>query len=111
MKFEILLSVLFELLAKRKVTAGYLAKKHKVSNRTIHRYVDILSLTVPVEILRGRNGGIRIADGYSLPIGFMTEEEYAAAIEALEIAHQKTSEERFLSAKLKLAAQKNAETK
>jgi len=41
----------------------------------------------------------------------MTEEEYAAAIEALDLAHEKTAEERFLSAKLKLTAQKNAETK
>ena len=109
MKFEILLSILFELLAKQHVTAGYFAKKHKLSNRTIHRYVDILSLTVPVEILRGRNGGIRIREEYTLPMGFMTEQEYTAAIEGLQIAYEQTKETRFLAAILKLTAQKNAE--
>ena len=111
MKFEILLSVLFELLAKRKVTASYLAKKHKISNRTVHRYVDILSLTVPIETARGRNGGIQIVTDYALPMGFMTEAEYTAALEALDLAYEQSGEEKFLAAKLKLTAQRIAETK
>ena len=111
MKFAILLSILFELLAKQKVTASYLAKKHKLSPRTIHRYVDLLSLTVPIEVSRGRNGGISISQEYALPMGFMDQEEYAAAIAALDMAYAQSGEERFLSAKLKLTAQKNAEAK
>ena len=46
MKFVILLDIFFELLAKRKITASYLAQKYEVSVRTVYRYVDILSMTV-----------------------------------------------------------------
>ena len=109
MKFYILSDILFELLLKRKVTAGYLAEKHELSIRTVYRYVDTLSTSVPVYVKRGRNGGIYIADNYKLPMGFMTESEYNAAIEALEIAYAQQPEERFLIAKQKLSAQKKLE--
>lgn len=109
MKYEILLNILFELLAKRKLTAAYLAEKHNVSARTIYRYVEILALCVPVQIQRGRNGGIFISDAYKLPVGFMTEEEYESAIEALSAMYSQLPEERFLKAKRKLSAQAKSE--
>ena len=84
MKFTILLEILFDLLAKRKVTASYFTEKHEISVRTVYRYIDQLSLCVPVYIKRGRNGGICISDNYKLPVGFMTKEEYESAIDALE---------------------------
>ena len=59
MKFTILIDILFDLLAKRKLTASYLAEKHGISVRTVYRYIDHMSLTVPVYIKRGRNGGIQ----------------------------------------------------
>lgn len=111
MKFAILLKILFELLAKRKVTATYLAEKHELSTRTVYRYVDLLSLSVPVYIKRGRNGGICISDNYKLPMGFMTKEEYEAAIEALSAMYSQLPEERFLAAKRKLSAQVKAEAR
>ena len=111
MKFAILLSILFDLLAKRKITATYLAEKHEISTRTVYRYVDLLSLTVPVQIKRGRNGGIYISDSYKLPMGFMTAEEYNAAIEALGAMYSQLPEERFLDAKRKLSAQVKAEAR
>ena len=58
MKFTILLAILFDLLAKRKVTATYFAQKHDISIRTVYRYIDQLSISVPVYVKRGRNGGI-----------------------------------------------------
>jgi predicted DNA-binding transcriptional regulator YafY len=109
MKFVILLDIFFELLAKRKVTAGYLAQKHELSVRTIYRYVDILSMTVPIYIQQGRNGGICISDSYKLPKGFMTKEEYEAAIEALSAMYSQLPEERFLAAQRKLSSQIKAE--
>ena len=109
MKFTILLSILFDLLAKRKVTAAYLSDKHKISPRTVYRYIDILSLSVPVRIKRGRSGGIYIADNYKLPMGFMTLEEYDAAVEALVAAYTRFPEERFLAAHSKLSAQMKTE--
>ena len=99
MKFTILLEILFELLAKRKVTAGYLSEKFSVSTRTVYRYIDVLSLCVPVYVKQGREGGIYISDSYKLPMGFMTAEEYNAAIEALGAMYSQLPEERFLDAK------------
>lgn len=105
MKFSVLLSILFDLLSKQKLTASYLAEKHSLSPRTVYRYVDILSEHLPLQIKRGRSGGIRLADNYKLPVGFMSEIEYNSAIEALELAYTQGCEERFLEARRKLSAQ------
>ena len=111
MKFAILLAILFDLLSKRKVTATYLAEKHEISPRTVYRYVDLLSMTVPVYVKRGRNGGICISDNYKLPVGFMTVEEYESAIEALTAMYSQLPEERFLSVMRKLSAQMKSESR
>lgn len=111
MKFAILLAILFDLLARRKVTATYLADKHEISPRTVYRYVDLLSMTVPVYVKRGRNGGICISDNYKLPVGFMTVEEYESAIEALTAMYSQLPEERFLSVMRKLSAQMKSEAR
>ena len=109
MKFSILSDILFELLTKRTLTASYLAEKHEISVRTVYRYVDTLSLNVPIYVKRGRNGGICISDSYKLPVGFMTKEEYNSTIEALEAMYSQLPEERFLLAKQKLSAQMKTE--
>lgn len=111
MKFTILVEMLFYLLAKRKVTAKYFAEKYSLSERTVYRYVDCLSMSVPIYVKRGREGGICISDSYKLPSGFMTKEEYAAAIEALELAYSQLPEERFLAAERKLSAQAKSEAR
>ena len=109
MKFVILLDILFELLSKRKVTATFLSEKFNISTRTVYRYVDTLSLCIPLYVKQGREGGIYLSDSYKLPKGFMTKEEYEAAIEALEAMYSQFPEERFLDAKRKLSAQVKAE--
>lgn len=111
MKFSILLEMLFDLLAKRKLTATYFADKYEISTRTVYRYVDLLTMAVPVYVKRGRDGGICISDSYKLPKGFMTKEEYETAIEALETMYSQLPEERFLSVKHKLSAQVKSETR
>lgn len=105
MKFTILVSILFELLSRGRITAQELAEKHGVSTRTVYRYIDVLSASVPVTVKRGRSGGVCLSDSYKLPVGFMTETEYGAALEALERTYSDTPEERFLSALRKLSAQ------
>ncbi len=105
MKFKTVLAMLFELLQKRKLSANYFAKKYKLSIRTVYRYVEELKSAVPLEITRGRNGGISLPDRYKLPVNFMTEEEYLAAIEGLEIAYCHQPEARFLIAREKLSAE------
>ncbi|MBQ4270048.1 MAG: YafY family transcriptional regulator [Clostridia bacterium] len=111
MKFTILLEIFFELLTKRKLTATYLAEKYETSVRTIYRYVDDLSLCLPITVMQGRNGGICISDSFKLPKGFMTKEEYEAAIEALDAMYSQYPEEKFIKAKQKLSAQVKSETR
>ncbi len=106
MKFSILLSILFDLLSKRKVTATELAQKHGVSTRTVYRYIDLLSTSAPVCVERGRNGGIFIHEEFKLPVDFFTEEEFSAIVEALETAYENQPQERFLKAKRKLTSKR-----
>ncbi len=109
MKFAILVEILFDLLAKRKLTAASLAVKYGLSERTIYRYVDALSIAVPIYVKQGREGGIFISDAFKLPVGFMTKEEYEAVLEALALAYAQLPEERFLDAKRKISAQVKSE--
>ena len=109
MKFTILLEILFDLFTKEKITATELAQKYQLSARTVYRYVDLLATVLPLQIKRGRNGGISLADNFQLPMGFMTLEEYNAAIDALIFAYSHQPDERFLAAKRKLSAQKKKE--
>ena len=105
MKLQTVLEMLFELLQKRKLSARYFAKKYGISLRTVYRYVEELKTAVPLEITRGRNGGICLPDTYKLPVNFMTSQEYLAAMDALEMAYCATAEARFLTAREKLSAE------
>ena len=111
MKYGILLEMLFDLLEKRTVTAQAFADKFEISVRTVYRYVDELSCVLPIQVMRGRNGGICISDSYKLPKGFMTKEEYESAIEALEVMYSQLPESRFLDSKRKLSSQLKSETR
>ena len=63
MKYDIMLKILMLLLQKRKITASELAKKYEVSVRSIYRYVEeLITCGVPVDVERGRYGGLTIAD-------------------------------------------------
>lgn len=109
MRISILLSIVFELLEKGKVTADYLSKKHEISHRTVYRYIEALSPFLPLHIKRGRGGGICLADNCRLPHGFITKTEYAALYEALETAYAQTGERKFLQVKRKFDEQSRRE--
>ena len=83
MKLQTLIEILFILLARKKVTANYLANKFGVTTRTIYRYIDELSIPVPIYNERGRNGGFTIADTFKLPAIYFTEDEKSLIINAL----------------------------
>ena len=52
-----------------------------VDERTVRRYVDHLAeLDVPVQSVRGRYGGIRLAPGYRMPPVMLTEDEAVAVV-------------------------------
>lgn len=91
------------LLQKRKVTATEIARKYEVSARSVYRYVEELNICgVPIDVVRGRYGGLMIADTFRLPTGYFTREEYAATLNALDAMSSQISDEAIISAKEKL---------
>ena len=75
MKYKTLIDILFLLLSRDKVSAKYIAERFNISLRTVYRYIDELSLSVPIYNERGRNGGMSICDTFKLPASFLTQEE------------------------------------
>ena len=75
MKLQSLIEILFILLSRNKVSAKYLADRLGVSLRSIYRYVDELSIILPIYNTRGRNGGFSVSETYKLPASFLTKEE------------------------------------
>lgn len=108
MKFQIMTDILFTLLEKRKVSAGELSSKYHLSLRSIHRYIDEMTVAgIPIDVARGAAGGISIPASFKLPAVFMTGEEYAAALGAMREANGRQPDPALTSAISKLAAQAN----
>jgi predicted DNA-binding transcriptional regulator YafY len=62
-------------------TLRELSDRLEVDQRTVRRYVDhLLDLGVPVESVRGRYGGYRLAPGYRLPPLMFTDDEAVAVL-------------------------------
>lgn len=62
-------------------TVAELAGRLGVEGRTVRRYVDqLIDLDVPVESVRGRYGGYRLAPGYRLPPLMLTDDEALAVL-------------------------------
>lgn len=77
--------MLLDLLSKDKVTAKQLSRKLEVSERTIYRYMDTLSLSnIPVYTQRGRSGGIKIGEEFKINAMYFSKEEKACILAALE---------------------------
>jgi predicted DNA-binding transcriptional regulator YafY len=58
-----------------------LADRLGVDGRTVRRYVDhLIDLDVPVESVRGRYGGYRLASGYRMPPLMLSDEEALAVL-------------------------------
>ncbi|MEU9073829.1 YafY family protein [Kitasatospora sp. NPDC048538] len=62
-------------------TVAELADRLGVDGRTVRRYVDqLIDLDVPVESVRGRYGGYRLAPGYRLPPLMLGDDEALAVL-------------------------------
>ena len=62
-------------------TVAELAGRLKVDERTVRRYVDhLIDLDVPVESVRGRYGGYRLAPGYRMPPLMLSDDEALAVL-------------------------------
>ena len=107
MKFTIMTGILFELLSKKMLSATYLANKYEVTTRTIYRYIEELSLSgVPIETVRGANGGFKIMDNFKLAGSFLTMTEYEAVINSLNAIYAEVKGDALESAINKLTSAK-----
>ena len=72
--------MLLELLQSSGVrTLGELAGRLDVDERTVRRYVaQLRELDIPVESVRGRNGGYRVSAGYRMPPLMLSDDEAVA---------------------------------
>ncbi|THA51367.1 YafY family protein [Streptomyces sp. A1136] len=62
-------------------TVGELADRLDVDERTVRRYADhLIDLDVPVESVRGRYGGYRLAPGYRMPPLMLSDDEALAVL-------------------------------
>ncbi|EMS82989.1 helix-turn-helix transcriptional regulator [Leptospira noguchii] len=76
-----LLSILLQLQAKGRISSKDLAKKLEVSERTIHRDMEALSVSgIPVFAERGSKGGWELSEGYRTNLTGMKKEEIFSMI-------------------------------
>jgi len=74
-----LLSIVWTLQSRPLVTAGEFATDLAVSERTVHRYMEMLGeMGIPIASERGRGGGFYLVRGYKLPPLRFTPEEASA---------------------------------
>ncbi len=106
MKTRILVGILFTLLERKRVSAGELAQKYGCSERSIFRYIDELTCAgIPIDVVRGANGGICISDAFKLPRGLLTREEGLRLSEAIKAMCEQLRDPALLSAAKKLEVQ------
>src|SRR5260370_28019709 len=85
-RFDRILGILLFLRSKQLVSASELARHFEVSVRTIYRDLDTLSiLGVPLYAERGRQGGVRLLQGYFLPPLMFTQSEAIALLLGLTL--------------------------
>lgn len=67
---------------RRQETMANLAFEFGVSIRTIRNDIDILSLSYPLETVRGRyNGGVKVMDGFYMERKYLKPEQRALLVQ------------------------------
>ena len=85
-RFDRILGLLLFLRSKQSVSSAELARHFEVSVRTIYRDLETLStLGVPLYAERGRQGGVRLLQGYFLPPLMFTQSEAIALLLGLTL--------------------------
>ncbi len=85
MQIDQLFEFVYILIDKKQVTAKEMSEHFGVSIRTIHRWIEALSVSgVPLYSLKGRGGGIAISDNYALDKTLLSEEERLAIVSSVK---------------------------
>lgn len=80
-----LLGMIYLLMNKGTVKASELAERFEVSDRTIYRDVETLSMAgIPIYAKKGRNGGISLTEQFVLDKMLVTKEEQKQILAAME---------------------------
>ncbi len=99
MKYEMMLRILFYLLARGKTSGSALASRFGISQRSVMRYVDEISLAgIPIISDPGRNGGYYIAESYKITDGFMTKDEFDAILAAANACNERLGDKNLTTA-------------
>jgi putative transcriptional regulator len=97
MQINRLFEMLHMMLNKKNITAKELSEYFEVSVRTVYRDIETLaSAGIPVYSLRGKNGGIRLLEGYTLNKSLISQDEQNEimyALQSLKAANYPESEE------------------
>ena len=95
MQINRLLEIVYALLRQKTVTAKELAERFNVSQRTIYRDIDTLSLAgIPVYTEKGKNGGISLLPEFVLSKSILSEQEQNEILSALQgLSYIKTAAE------------------
>lgn len=116
MQTELLFELTYIILERKIVTAREMAEHFGVSTRTIYRWIDALNLAgVPVITTKGKGGGIRLAEKYTLDKAVLTEDEkqeILSSVQALQsLSGDSTSSgnSRGVISKLKAITSANAD--
>lgn len=76
MKYQIMLEILFLLLAKKRLKAKEIAIEFGISTRTVMRYVRAIELAgIPIYTEKGRYGGFYIADNYKIKTNVLSQDD------------------------------------
>ena len=98
MKNGRLFEIFYLLVEKREVTAGELARRLEVSERTIYRDVDALSAAgIPVYAQKGKGGGIRLMDQFVLDKALLSQSQQDEILFALQAIRATVGGEEALS--------------
>ncbi|MCL2522755.1 MAG: YafY family transcriptional regulator [Erysipelotrichales bacterium] len=85
MKSDRLFEIIYLLLNNKQTTAAYLAENFEVSQRTIYRDIDTLTLAgIPIYTEKGKGGGIRLLPDFTLNKSLLNEKEQNDILSALQ---------------------------
>ena len=85
MQIDQLFEFVYILIDKKQITAKEMSEHFGVSIRTIHRWIDVLSVSgIPIYSLKGRGGGIAISEKFAMDKTVLSEDERLAIVSSVK---------------------------